>query len=188
MAGNGKQDYIGDGAHAADAQITFGSWAVDGAGAVFYSDSAHYVREISIDGIISTVAGNGKFYPDPIDGVPATRRIRLSPTEAAADSAGNLFIKEARGIRKVSPSGIITTVLSAVPCVYSWSAITTGGDQSPCIGASMAGDAAGNLFFQDYFRIRKLSRMGRSPRWQATAREVTPVMAVRGSRRNPRLR
>ena len=78
----------------------------------------------------------------------------------AIDGAGNLFIKEATGIRKVSPSGIITTVMSAVPCVYSWGAITTGGDQTPCIGAGMAGDGAGNLFFQDYFRIRKLSPNG----------------------------
>ena len=160
VAGNGTHDYTGDGARAADTQITFGSWAVDNAGAVFYSDSAHYIRKISIDGIISTVAGNGKVYPDPIDGIPASSADLISPTEVAIDGVGDLFIKEARGIRKVSPSGIITTVMSAVPCVYSWSAITTGGDQSPCIGAGMAGDAAGNLFFQDYFRIRKLSPDG----------------------------
>jgi hypothetical protein len=133
---------------------------VNGAGAVFYSDSAHYIREISIDGIISTVAGNGKVYPDPIDGILASSADLISPTEVAIDGVGNLFIKEARGIRKVSPSGIITTLVSAVPCVYSWSAIISGVDQSPCIGAGMAGDAAGNLFFQDYFRICKLSPDG----------------------------
>ena len=160
VAGNGTQAYTGDGARAADAQITFGSWVVDGAGAVFYSDSAPYIREISIDGIISTVAGNGKFYPDPIDGVPATSAHLISPTEVAVDGVGDVFIKEARGIRKVSPSGIITTVMSAVPCVYSWSALISGVDQSPCIGAGMAGDAAGSLFFQDYFRIRRLSPDG----------------------------
>ena len=159
MAGDGTQAYTGDGARAADTQITFGSWAVDGTGAVFFSDSAH-IRKISTDGIISTVAGNGKFYPDPIDGIPATSAHLISPTEVAIDGVGNLFIKEATGIRKVSPSGIIATVMSGVPCVYSWSAVTTGGDQSPCIGAGMAGDAAGNLFFQDYFRIRKLSPDG----------------------------
>ena len=159
VAGDGTQAYTGDGARAADTQITFGSWAVDGAGAVFFSESAH-IRKISTDGIISTVAGNGSLYPDPIDGIPATSADLISPTEVAIDGVGNLFIKEARGIRKVSPSGIITTAMSAVPCVYSWSAITTGGDQSPCIGAGMAGDAAGNLFFQDYFRIRKLSPDG----------------------------
>ena len=159
VAGDGTQAYTVDGARAADTQITFGSWAVDGAGAVFFSESAH-IRKISTDGIITTVAGNGKVYPDPIDGIPATSADLISPTEVAIDGVGDLFIKEARGIRKVSPSGIITTVISAVPCVYSWSAITTGGDQSPCIGAGMAGDAAGNLFFQDYFRIRKLSPDG----------------------------
>ncbi len=160
VAGNGTQAYSGDGARAADAQISWHALAVDGAGALFFSDSLSYIRKISPDGIILTVAGNGKFYPDPIDGIPATSAHLIRPTEVAADGAGNLFIKEARGIRKVSPSGIITTVVSAVPCVYSWSAITTGGDQTPCIGAGMAGDGAGNLFFQDYFRIRKLSPDG----------------------------
>ncbi len=159
VAGDGTQAYTVDGARAADTQITFGSWAVDGADAVFFSESAH-IRKISTDGSITTVAGNGKVYPDPSDGIPASSADLIRPTEVAIDGVGDLFIKEARGIRKVSPSGIITTVISAVPCVYSWSAITTGGDQSPCIGAGMAGDAAGNLFFQDYFRIRKLSPDG----------------------------
>jgi hypothetical protein len=159
VAGDGTQAYTGDGARAADTQITLGPWAVDGAGAVSFSESAH-IRKISTDGIISTMAGNGKLHPDPIDGIPATSADLISPTEVAIDGAGNLFIKEARGIRKVSPSGIITTVISADPCVYSWSAIASGVDQSPCIGAGMAGDGAGNLFFQDYFRIRKLSPDG----------------------------
>ena len=35
------QAYTVDGARAADTQITFGSWAVDGADAVFFSESAH---------------------------------------------------------------------------------------------------------------------------------------------------
>ena len=65
VAGNGTQAYAGDGGRAADTQIRFGSWAVDGAGAVFFSDSAH-IRKISTDGIISTVAGNGKSTQTPL--------------------------------------------------------------------------------------------------------------------------
>lgn len=146
VAGNDKQGY-------------YGPFAVDGGGTVFFGGS-YYIRKISPDGVISTVAGNGKYYTEPIDGIPATRAHLNSPTGVAVDGSGNLFVKEATGIRKVSPSGIITTVLSGVPCVYSWDAITTGGDQTPCVGEGMAGDGAGNLFFQDYFRIRKLSPDG----------------------------
>ena len=146
VAGNDKQGY-------------YGPFAVDGGGTVFFGGS-YYIRKISPDGIIYTLAGNGKYYPEPIDGIPAASAHLNSPTGVAVDGSGNLFLKEATGIRKVSPSGIITTVLSAVPCVYSWDAITTGSDQTPCVGEGMAGDGAGNLFFQDYFRIRKLSPDG----------------------------
>ncbi len=154
IAGNDPQGRSGDGRRAAGG--FGGPFAVNGDGVVFFSDSQAYIRKISPDGIVSTVAGNGKLYPEPIDGIPATSAHLINPTGVAVDNAGNVFINEARGIRKVSPNGIITTVVSAVPCVYSFNDITTGADQSPCIGAAMAADGAGNLFFQDYFRIRKL--------------------------------
>ena len=162
VAGISPPGYSGDGGPAIDAQLSRpGGLALDGAGNLFIADiDNHRIRKVSADGIISTVAGNGELYPDPIDGIPAGSAYLISPTEVANDGVGNLFIKEARGIRKVSPSGVITTAMSAVPCVYSCSAIISGVDQSPCIGAGIAGDAAGNLFFQDYFRIRKLSPDG----------------------------
>jgi hypothetical protein len=159
VAGNDTPGYSGDGGPANSATSVSGPFTADGAGNLFIASGGH-IRKISPDGIIVSVAGNGKFYLEPLDGVPATSAHLINPTAVAVDGVGNVFIKEARGVRKVSPSGIITTVMSAAPCVYSWSAITIGGDQSPCIAAGMAGDGAGNLFFQDYFRIRKLSPEG----------------------------
>ena len=161
VAGNDKQGYSGDGGPASSATGVTGPLAADGAGNLFIASSGH-IRKISPDGIIVSVAGNGKYFPEPIDGILATSAHLNSPTEVAVDGAGSVFIKEVTGIRKVSTSGIITTVVSADPCVYSLSAITTGAAQTPCIGAGMAGDGAGNLFFQDYFRIRKLSPDGTS--------------------------
>ena len=169
VAGNDTPGYSGDGGRAVDAQIHLGSFAVDGAGALFFSDSAH-IRKISPDGIIITVAGNGKYYPEPIDGIPATSTHLNSPTGVVVDGAGNLFIKEATGIRRVSPNGIITTVVSGDVCDDGPSSI---GERPPCIGLAMAADTAGSLFFQEnfrtfysmyfsqaYVRIRKLSPDG----------------------------
>ena len=157
--GNDTPGYSGDGGPASTATGVSGPFTANGVGNLFISSGGH-ICKISPDGMIVSVAGNGKFYLDPIDGVPATSAHLISPTEVAVDGVDNVFIKEARGIRKVSPSEIITTVMIAAPCVYSWTGITIGGDQSPCIAAGMAGDCAGNLFLQDYFRIRTLSPDG----------------------------
>ena len=63
-------------------------------------------------GIITTVAGNGnKGFSG--DGGPATGASLDDPEHVAVDGSGNLFISDVLNnrIRKVSPNGIITTVV-----------------------------------------------------------------------------
>jgi hypothetical protein len=65
------------------------------------------------NGIITTVAGNGKHgKPGSGDGGLATSAGLVSPTGVAVDAFGNLFIADEFNdrVRKVSPHGIITTV------------------------------------------------------------------------------
>ena len=109
---------LGDGGPATSAPLTFPtSVAVDGAGNLFIADSADLrVRKVSPDGTITTVAGNGSspVWPGGAgDGGPAVNT-PVIPYVVAVDPAGNVFIEEGNfaDIRKVSPDGTITTVVS----------------------------------------------------------------------------
>ena len=84
------------------------------------------------------------------NGGPAPAANLDTPTGVAFDAAGNAYIAEHDGgrIRKVDPSGIITTFAGGGTNGYS-------GDGGPAIGASInepgyvAVDAAGNVYFAD---------------------------------------
>lgn len=86
--------------------------AVDGAGNVYVSDSANAtLRKIASDGMVTTLAGTaGVEGPDngPVDGVGSAALFSV-PGAIALDPAGNLLVIDDRTIRKVSPSGMVTT-------------------------------------------------------------------------------
>src|SRR5690348_8580309 len=63
-------------------------------------------------GTLTTVAGNGGT-GDAGDGGPATQAQLNDPRRVVVDASGSLFIAESDGnrVRKVSPNGIISTVV-----------------------------------------------------------------------------
>src|ERR1700682_3095438 len=74
------------------------------------------VVRLNRDGTLSVLAGNG-FHGESGDGGPARSAGLFPPVSAVFDGQGNLyisggadFIDEGSDIRKVSPSGIITTI------------------------------------------------------------------------------
>jgi sugar lactone lactonase YvrE len=164
VAGNGSGGYSGDGGAATSAQLNRPSGvAVDGAGNLFIADHDNQrVRKVSVSGVISTVAGNGS-YGYSGDSGPATSARLNSPEGLAVDAAGNLYIADSYNyrVRKVSASGVITTV--AGDGIYGYS-----GDGGPAISAQLtlpegvAVDGAGNLYIADYGnqRVRKVSASG----------------------------
>ena len=104
VAGNGKQDYSGDGSAATNAALFYpSSVAVDSAGNLFIADGER-IRKVGTDGIIITVAGMDD---GPVgysgDGGAATNAELYSPSGVALDSACNLFIADVNNqrIRKV---------------------------------------------------------------------------------------
>jgi uncharacterized protein (TIGR03437 family) len=126
--------------------------AVDASGNVYLSDSTinSRVRKIS-GGIINTIAGGQSLFAG--DGGPATSaqlNIIHPPSGMATDAAGNVYIADTYNnrIRKVAPSGIITTMAGNGTGGYS-------GDGGPATSAQLqnptglAMDAAGNLYIAD---------------------------------------
>jgi sugar lactone lactonase YvrE len=124
VAGPGSTNgALGDGGPATGATLSFPSGlALDSVGNVFVADTGHNrIRKVSLDGTITTVAGNGSILTGLGDGGPATGATVSVPTGLAVDTAGNLFIADYGHdrIRKVSPSGIITTVAGTGVSTYS---------------------------------------------------------------------
>jgi len=164
VAGNGTASYSGDGGPATLASVNnpFGI-AVDAAGSLYIADTMNNrIRKVPRGGVITTVAGNGTCGFSGDLG-PAVSASLCGPDSVALDSAGNLYIADDanRRVRKVSPSGVITTV--AGTGTYGFS-----GDGGPALNASfyyqrgLAVDAAGSVYVADAEsgRIRKFTPGG----------------------------
>ncbi len=110
---------------------------------------------------ISTVAGTGTAgYTG--DGGAATTANLNSPYGLAVDGTGNIYFADnyRQVVRKINPSGIITTVAGTTSGVYP-------GDGGAATAASIAPydvavDGSGNLYIADYsnHRIRKVTPAG----------------------------
>jgi len=109
IAGSGIPGPIGS---ALSAQLNLpAGLAVDNEGNIYVAEFfGGSVKKISAQGTIATVAGGGS----DGDGSPATEAFLSSPQTVALDRSGNLYIGERNALRKVSPNGIITTVLPGV--------------------------------------------------------------------------
>lgn len=113
VAGNGVQGYSGDGGPATSARISAPTGvAVDTSGNLPIADFGnHRIRKVDTSGTITTVAGNGGSGHEG-DGGLAVKASFDYPEAIAVDAAGNLYVTDWDGyrLRKVDPSGIITTI------------------------------------------------------------------------------
>lgn len=156
--------FSGDGGPAINAHLNLPRGVgVDGVGNLYIADTGNErIRKVSRGGIITTVAGNGTsgYYGD---NGPATRAHLNGPAGVAIDGPGNLYIADEGNnrVRKISPDGIISTVVGNGASGYS-------GDDGPAIKARLnsptgvAVDGFGNIYIADHdnYRIRKVSPDG----------------------------
>jgi hypothetical protein len=149
--------------------------AADRSGNVFLSErTKHTVLKIAPDGKVTTVAGTGTRGSSG-DGGPATAAALGTVSGLVADAAGNLFIAETGSprIRKVTPSGTITTVAGN-------GAAKVSGDGGPAAAASLcspiglAVDGAGNLFIASGTGVGEDSMLAGDYR----VRKVTPAGVI----------
>lgn len=141
----GKQGVAGstDGA-IADARFNFPSdVATDTAGNIYVADQLnHTVRKITAGGVVSTLAGkagvDGHF-----DAAGAEARFS-QPRGIATDSAGNVYVADNYGVRKITLNGVVSTVtISSRP-------------------SDVVVDSSGNVFVSDTYKnsIDKVSPNG----------------------------
>src|SRR5262249_46628471 len=112
----------------------------------------------TLDGLITTIAGNGTF-GFPFDGDVVTSETAIGDLPGLAiDAQGNLFFADqVSRVRKISPQGVITTLAGSGFLGFS-------GDTSLATNARLANplgvavDRAGNVFIADTgnHRIRKI--------------------------------
>jgi gliding motility-associated-like protein len=153
VAGNGSYGFSGDGGPATAAQMAYPCLvAVDNAGNIFIPDAQnHRIRRVdAVTGIITTVAGTGiSGYTG--DGGPATAAETSFPGSVVVDNAGNFYFGDYNlVIRKVDPSGIITTYAGNGIAGYT-------GDGGPAQNAEINltegrinADNNGNIYFINY--------------------------------------
>ncbi|HYW43818.1 MAG TPA: hypothetical protein VE959_13230 [Bryobacteraceae bacterium] len=164
FAGNGLVGSSVDGIPAATASLNdVEGIAVDGVGNLYLAEFASQrIRKVNSNGIITTVAGNGKEAYTGDNG-PATSASLDSPGGVAVDSANNIYISDTNNyvIRKVNSNGIITTIAGNAEQGFS-------GDNGPALNASfraifgLAVDSSGNLYVadRDNFRVRRIDASG----------------------------
>ena len=159
VAGNGIARFSGDGGPATSASLFAPTGlGVDGGGNLYVVDTGNQrIRKVSPNGTISTVAGNGIRSFSGDGGIATAASLSLGniqylgiagyATSVALDGAGNLYIADTDNgrVRKVDPSGIITSVVAGLRDPYS-----------------VAADSAGNLFVTDSSndKILKVSASG----------------------------
>ncbi len=167
VAGNGTLGYSGDGGAATSAEITDPyDVAVDAAGNLYIADSSnHAVRKVAVDGIITTVAGNGTWgnWQYLGDGGPAANARLGGPQGVVVDAPGSICIADTSNnvVRKVAANGVITTMAGDGTSGYA-------GDGGPATSArfdgpeGLATDGTGNLYVADRFnyKIRKVAADG----------------------------
>ncbi len=147
-----------DGGPALNASISANAVALDTVGNLLVADNGtddfgcyFYIRKVSADGIIRTLAGAAGPCGASGDGGPATAATLNFASSVAVDGAGNVFLTDynSQRIRRISTDGIITTVAGGQ---YGYS-----GDGGPAVNAAVnypiavAADASGNVYFSDAF-------------------------------------
>lgn len=136
LAGTGEAGSAGDGGPAVAAQLSFPTGvAVGRDGAVYVADSKNNrVRRVdAATGVIDTLAGTGRAGSSGDGGEASAAELDL-PVSVASDLDGGVLIADARSnrIRRVDPSGVITTVAG------SGGAGGFGGDGGPATQARLS--------------------------------------------------
>ncbi len=160
LAGLGFSDYIGG---STDGKGTVASFynpcgvCVDASGNVYVADNGNNkIRKISPSGLVTTLAGSNAY--GSADGQGTDARFQ-SPSGVCVDALGNVYVADYNKIRKISPSGLVTTLAGYNAYGSADGQGAAARFQSP-VGVCV--DASGNVYVADNgnHKIRKISPNG----------------------------
>lgn len=141
-----------------------GGVAIDATGIAYLADTGNnIIRKITVDGVVTSLAGIAGV-SGSLDGSAAAATFN-NPGGVALDAAGNIYVADSGNhkIRKISPTGIVTTIAGS-----DWENPLTSGGFFPfpittgSLPVAMAVDAAGNIYVADpgVRVIRKIAASG----------------------------
>jgi hypothetical protein len=163
IAGTGEGGFGGDGGPAAQAALFAPhDLAFDAEGNLLIADTLnHRVRRVDRQGVITTVAGNGKAEYSG-DGGPALAASLNNPQGLALDRDGNILIADTYNhvVRRVDRSGTITTFAGSVPGFGGDGGSAAKAQMSLPMAVAVAPD--GGVYVSDAgnSRIRRITRDG----------------------------
>ena len=119
--------------------------AVDSAGILYVADRDNAtIRRVDPRGVVTTLAGLANSF-GVADGQGTKARF-TSPCAVALDAAGNVYVADHAGVRKVTPAGLVSTVFDSGSDGFSPS--------------GLAVDGAGNMYVTLGSEIAKISPGG----------------------------
>jgi hypothetical protein len=195
LAGTGRREHTGDGGPATAASLSgLSGFEVDHDESIVVAEYDNWIRRIAPDGTITTIAGTG---PDGYsgDGGPARDAQLLHPHDVALRADGEVIVADSHNnvLRRIDPSGIITTISSrlASPVAVAGGPgnslyVASGGANAvvrlaPSGGAprrvgraaapfNLAVDAARNVYVSELGGARRVLRISSSGRVQVLVR------------------
>lgn len=133
--------------------------AMDGAGNLYVADAgSNLIRKVTPSGAVTTIAGNGSQGYTNGTGTAASFN---HPVGLALDASGDLYVADEHNnvIRKITPSGVVTTLAGSGSQGYADGTGTAASFYYPC---GVAVDHLGNVYVADTYnqRIRKVTPAG----------------------------